>query len=376
MKDRLITQDTILAEARLLLSRPRFTQEDNARVHGLLGLAEQLREPIQGSASNSPEARALDNYLRTKTTRDLGIGSPTQSTGTGVLIHQEFYRRLTTVLKAFDRLFDRDVVTIVETATGAPQVMPSLDDTAQAAAVIAESQQDPDPPTAGQPQLITAAKLGTPSTYRTGIVTVSTELAQDSAFPIADILAQSFAIRIARGAGPNLVTALLSAALVGSTAAGSSTNTGGAETGATSVGTTDLVALIESVNSAYRSGPRVGFLMSDLTLLNLDSLIGKNGHPVIHPTYNADGQRLLYGYPVHLCPSFPSIGLNAKPIAFGNLSYFIVRAVSEATNITTLYERFAELGQIGYRGQIRINGLLLGVTSTDSPVKVLQNAAA
>ena len=126
MKERLITQDTVLSEARLILSRPRFTREDASRVSGLLGLAEQLREPIEGSAADSPEARALDNYLR-RTTRDLGIGSPTQSTSTNVEVQQAFYKRMATVLKAYNRLFDKDVSTIVETPTGAPQIFPQLD---------------------------------------------------------------------------------------------------------------------------------------------------------------------------------------------------------------------------------------------------------
>jgi HK97 family phage major capsid protein len=116
--------------------------------------------------------------------------------------------------------------------------------------------------------------------------------------------------------------------------------------------------------------------MNDLTLLALDSLTSKQGLPVIYPQYHPEtGERLLLGYPVAICPSMPSIGVNNTPIAFGATGYFVTRCVKEQTKITVLFERFAEFGKIGYRAQMRANGMLLGV-STDTPIKLLQNASS
>jgi HK97 family phage major capsid protein len=372
MKTGLFQRDDLLRHAHLLITKSDFTHEDNARANALMSLAEKLGDGKPALPGDGAETRALTTYLRTGKIegRDLGVGTPTQTTATNVLVQQGFYDKLAVALKAYDALFNDDVAEVIETDTGAPLVYPSLDDTANAAQVVTEGDADPtnvDP--------ITAATLGTPSTYRTGLIKCSRELAEDSRIPIADILAQAFAIRIGRGVGPALVSALLSAAKVGPTANGSAANSGGSETGVESIGWTDLVDLVKSVDPAYRSARKCGWLMNDDTLLALDSVITKQGLPMVKPLYDAEGRRLLLGYPVGICPSMPDIGAGKTPIAFGATGYFITRLVRNSTRIAVLEERFAELGQIAYRAQTRANGTLLAVTSTNSPVKLLQNAS-
>jgi HK97 family phage major capsid protein len=78
----------------------------------------------------------------------------------------------------------------------------------------------------------------------------------------------------------------------------------------------------------------------------------------------------------------PGIGPGNKPIAFGATGYFVTRIVKPGTTISVLYERYAEIGQVGYRTQMRASGKLLAVTSngsplvSDAPVKFLQNASS
>ena len=373
MRNGLFQRDDLLRHAHLLITKSDFSHEDNARANALMNLAEKVGDGKPGLPGDGAETRALTHYLRTGKIegRDLGVGTPTQTTATNMLVQQGFYDKLAVALKAFDALFDSDVAEVIETDTGAPLVYPSLDDTANAATVVAEGSPDPtnvDP--------ITAATMGIPSTYRTGLINCSRELAEDSRIPIADVLAQAFAIRVGRGVGPALVTALLGAAKVGATATGSAANTGGSETGKTTIGWADLVALVKSVDPAYRSTQKVNWLMNDNTLLALDSVITRQGLPMVKPFYDAEGHRLLLGRPVAICPSMPDIGAGATPIAFGATGYFITRLVRNSTRITVLEERFAELGQIAYRAQTRANGTLLAVTSTNSPVKLLQMASS
>lgn len=366
----LFQKEDLLRHAHLLISGERFTREDSARATAFMDLATRLGDG-NAPSPNAEETRALDREFRA-----LSLGTPTQSTANSPLVHQAFYRKLAMALRLFDQLFNENVVTIIETDGGQPRVYPNLDDTANAASITDES--DPD---RVEVDPFTSAVLSTPPTFRTGVVLVSYDLAQDSAFSISDLLAVAFAIRLSRGAGPTLVASLLAAAVTGATARGSSESTGGSESGTNSIGWSDLCSVVRSIDPAYRATEKVNWLMNSDTLLTLDSIITKQGIPLIHPVYDPDGRRLLLGYPVAICPSMPDIGPGASPVGFGSTQYFVVQVVRNQTRIQILNERFAEFGQVGYRAQSRVNGILLGVTndsspaSPQSPVKVLVNAS-
>lgn len=368
-------RDNFLREAAFLIEKSNFTKEDSSRASLLMDLADRVGASANFKSNyESRERQALTYALRNgelRESRTLGIATPTQSTAVSVLAKEGFWDRLTTALKAFDALFRDDVVTIIETDTGAPTVLPNLDDTAAAATPITENTQE------GASEPVTSAVvLGVPPTYRSGIVRVSVELMADSAFDPGIFLSLAFAIRMARGISPTLVASLLASAHLGRTAAGSSANTGGSETGGTSVGWLDLIMLRTSVNPAYRATEKTGWLMNDNTLAFLDGTLNKYGAPLFPQLYDGSGRRLLNGFPVYICPSMPDIGLNAKPILFGALGFFVVRLVKGATNITQFNERFAEYGQVGFHSVTRANGGLLAAGGADSPVKFLQNAAA
>jgi len=377
-KSTLFTREGLLDTAHAIITKPTFTREDSSRAQCLMDLAERIgARESRTVLPDDAESRALDQYLRS--TRAMGIGTPTQSTATSVEAQQAFRRDLTNALKATDALFNDDVVTVFESATGTPCVFPVLDDTAEAAIVEAESAPE------AESYPVISAQLGIPATFRSGIVRLSVELLQDSAFPVAGFLAQSFAVRLARGIGPSLVASLLSFApgAVGFAALGSGPNTGGSETGATSIGWQDLAGLVGSVNSAYKSLPKCFWLMNANTQASINSVVCKSGQPLIHPVYDDDGRQLILGFPVATSPSMPNIAPTNLPVAFGCFSYFVTRIVQNATRIQTLTERFAEFGQVGYKASMRANGVLLGVTQNgtsplivDSPVKFLQCASS
>jgi HK97 family phage major capsid protein len=78
----------------------------------------------------------------------------------------------------------------------------------------------------------------------------------------------------------------------------------------------------------------------------------------------------------------PQIGASNYPVAFGDLGFFVTRVVQQSVALKILYERYITAGLLGYFCWARVNGALLGVISsgspvvTDSPVKLLQNAAS
>ena len=223
----------------------------------------------------------------------------------------------------------------------------------------------------------TLASLQLPAapTFRTGILKISTELLEDAGFPVVNGLAQMFAWRLGRGIGPCLLRNC-SPAPVALTASGSSASTGGSETGGTSVGWTKLRGLVKAIDPAYRTSPKCGWLMSSNTLLSFSAIVTKQGLPLISARYDDQGRQVLLGFPVFICPSMPALGLNNKPVAFGDMGYFVTRTVNTSNIITRLNERFAEYGQVGFRTSLRCNGALRCATAGQVPVKVIQNAAA
>jgi HK97 family phage major capsid protein len=373
LKPHVIDREILLQQAAALISKRNFTHEDNARSSRLMDLAERLGDKSLRSAKDLAFEKAIRcgyDQLTQAEQRDLSV---TSSQLGGFLVPAEFFQQLTEAMKAYDRIFDPDVCTRIDTKTGAALTIPSIDDTTASATLISEAVQDPAGP---DPTTLSVTMSALNSTYRSGLVDVSLELLQDSAFDIEDLLARSFATRLARGIGKDLVTALLAGATVGAVAVGSSGNTGGSETGGTSVGTRDLIALRKSVNPAYRATQKTFWVMNDNTLASLDSLLDKQGKPIFEPNQtDADGRRLLYGYPVALCPSMPNIGVNNTPIAFGATGYFAVRTVQGAY-IRRLSERFADFGKIGFKAFMRCKGAMLTSSLSDSPIKLLQNASS
>jgi len=369
----LIDRNTVLAEARLLLSKEVFSHEDASRCSRLMDLSDRLPGGTTAPDGEMAEFRAA---LRTVhiggrwQVRDMTVGSPGSG---GYFVPVGFREFLAEALKAYDRLFDEDVVTLYQTERGAQTQLPILDDTASSAQIISEAAQtiieDPSP---GAQQVT----LSPASTWRSGLIRTSIELLQDSAFDPAAFLARSCGIRIARGVGGSLAQTLLAGAMQGAVAVGSSGNTGGAETGGTSIGTDDLFSLVGSLNPAYLSGPKVRWAMNWTTLLGLWKLKDKQGRPILRPQFNDAGEPMLLGFPVAVCPSLPAVAANATPICFGNLAYFVLRTVPQATTLKPITEKWAEYGQVGWQTYWRGNGALTCAQGADSPVKFLQCASS
>ena len=211
------------------------------------------------------------------------------------------------------------------------------------------------------------------------MVLVTFQLLTDSGVNLPEMLAQSFGVRLARGIAPSLIAALLDSASLGATATGDLNSL--SPSGETQVGYQDLLALRKSVDPAYRASGKCAWLMNDDTLTALDSLTDKDGRPIVRPLY-VNGQRILLGYPVGICPSLPDIGAGATPILFGGVGYFVVRTVKDAGRLVRLSEApgTSEKLKLGFKSFARCNGALLAAQGGSpigslSPVKYLQNAS-
>lgn len=127
----------------------------------------------------------------------------------------------------------------------------------------------------------------------------------------------------------------------------------GAEIGVATTGITfdDVIRLYFSVDKKYRE--KSSWLMNDETALTLRLLKDENGNYL----WNHSNDTIL-GKPVHVNNSMPSAVSGAKPIAFGDFSFYWI-VERDPVSFRILKEKFFETGQIGYMGYEILDGKLI-----------------
>jgi HK97 family phage major capsid protein len=317
--------------------------------------------------------------------------SYTQGAAGGYFVPAGFVYDVEIATKYFCPMADGSVIRILETATGNVLPYPTNNDTNQAWYIIGEAQQVsdqgqtsnyPTPGTApsGQPgdlgmsQVTFGAWKGT-----TGLVRVSLELLQDSAFDLEDFLKNAFAVRmgrgyeyyLTRGSGVNqpegILTAVVASGIGAVIATGSSTNDGSAATGANSIGTTDLVTLEHQVDPTYRRGAK--FMFHDNTLKQIKTLLDKYGRQLWVPGLSSNAPDTILGYEYVINQSMPQIAAAANTVLFGSLQKFVMRKVRDLS-VLRLDERYADYGEVAWIAFSRIDSQL--VDGGTHPVAFLQ----
>ncbi|HZQ96550.1 MAG TPA: phage major capsid protein, partial [Candidatus Sulfotelmatobacter sp.] len=302
---------------------------------------------------NAVKEGVIDSKRLVGNTSEIRNAQSTTTSAGGYLVPQSFADRFESMLVAYDRLFD--VATLFQTTTGSATGYPILEDTANAAAVVAENITS-----AAGPDLVfaTLAFDKTP-TWRSGMIRAAVELVNDSAFNFEQLLAGAGAARMARGIGATFVSTLLSSATLGKTAAATTAITGD-----------ELFDLVDSVDPAYQANG--SWLMARPTFTSLLKLKASTGGTYLFESaIDSAGRPTLLGFPVYLCPSMPAATAGLKAISFGDHSKFIRREVKGSLAVKTYVERYAELGQVGYEVFYRCDGGLLK-SASNSPVKYLQ----
>ena len=336
-----------------------------------------------------PELRTkLDEYRTWKMKqiekRDQEAGTQsityTQGAAGGYFVPAGFVYDVEIATKYFCPMADGSVIRILETATGNVLPYPTNNDTSEAWYIIGEAQQVsdqgqssnyPTPGTApsGQPgdlgmsQVTFGAWKGT-----TGLVRVSLELLQDSAFDLEDFLKNAFAVRmgrgyeyyLTRGSGVNqpegILTAVVASGQPATIATGSSTNDGSANTGSNSIGTNDLISLEHAIDPTYRRGGK--FLLNDSTLKTIKQLLDKYGRPLWVPGLAVNAPDTILGYEYVINQAMPGIAAAANTVLFGALNKFVMRKVRDLS-VLRLDERFADFGEVAWIAFSRIDSQLV-----------------
>lgn len=309
--------------------------------------------------------------------RDLSL---TGASG-GFTVPQGFYNTLVEAQRLWGGFIEPSVATVVETDTGNSIPVPLEDDTSNAAAIVAEG---------------SSLTTSTDATFATvtlnafmyrSLVRVSLELLQDSAFDLEGYVNRKMAIRLWRGFNGHASTG---------TGTGQPQGLFNASVGAT-IGHTavtgntlqfpyaSLVALEHSVDPMYRRSPNCIWMFSDGVLQGLKTQLDTTGRPIWMPNYapaNDGGSTYtsfpgtILGYRYQINPDAPAMAANARCVAFGDFSYYMVRRV-RGMSLVRAQERFIDQGQIGFYLFARMDGRFGNPTATAarSPIRLGQNSA-
>ena len=98
--------------------------------------------------------------------------------------------------------------------------------------------------------------------------------------------------------------------------------------------------------------------MNDSTLMVLRKLKFGNGQYIFQESMKEGEPSTILGKPVHFSDAVPDIGATAKPILFGDFSNYWI-AERSGRYFQQLTERYAEMGQIGFKANQRVDGRLV-----------------
>ncbi len=289
--------------------------------------------------------------------RALG-SSPTAG---GVTVPNSFLNLLEAALKQSSFL---DVATVIETETGAALPHPSMNDSANIGELLTEgsnigSSVDP----AFGVKTLKAYKFSSKP------INISNALVQDAGEILFPVLAQKLAERCINAAMPYFINGTG----VDQPAGFVSSGTKGVDAAVSSITYANLIGLIRSVDKRFRSSAT--FAMNDDTLLALQGLTDTAGNPILRMGYNEKQKPILLGFPVNVVNEMSDIGAGKVSVAFGNFQKYIIRLVKGA-ELKRLNETFADMDQTGFILYMRMDGSLLDVAATLSPVKYILHAAS
>lgn len=302
-----------------------------------------------GMSGLSQDQRSILKKYESEVRTFVGQGVGTAGIG-GALVPEGFMAELVVALKAWGPMLDPGVTRRLDTATGNSIPWPTMDDTSNEGALIAENTQ------VALAEIEFGTKVLDAFKYTSGVVLVASELLQDSALNVEEIVRNAMAERIGRignrhltvGTGNSQPNGIVTASSAGKTAAAQAAFT-----------FDEIIALEHSVDPAYRADPSCRFMFNDATLQAIRKLKDGEGRYIWQPAdmkagipSNIDG----YAYVVNQAMASPAQG--TKPIVFGAMNRYVVRMVKQFA-IRRLVERYADYDQTGFIGFTRLDGELL-----------------
>ena len=292
--------------------------------------------------SRSLEYDLPTDYQRVRRVVDAdinGVGDESRATMTtatdGSIIPEGFVRNLEIALIQYGAV--REISSVMRTPTGNPLPWPTVNDTAQKGALLAEGA------TAAEQEVTTSAVTFNAYKFSSKLCKVSAELVTDSSFSLAAVLGTLLGERIARiqeeywvtGTGSSQPSGLVTGASAGITAAAT-----GAVTAA------EWISFQDSLDRAYES-PSNQWLMTAATLATVRQLTDDDGRFIWQTDYRAGAPSTLLGRTVSVSPECAGLGAGNVAAYYGDFSKFVIR---EAANVSLrrLTELFAQSDTEGF----------------------------
>ena len=281
----------------------------------------------------------------------------------GYLVPTGFSGKLEEFLKAYGGM--REVSRVFPTPDGRSIPWPTVDDTANVGALIAENVTTTEQDIAFGQVTLLAYK------YSSKYVPVSVELLQDSFFDIDSLLAELLAVRIGRITNTHFTVGTGSSQPQG-VVVGATLGTTGATGQTTSIITDDIYNLEHSVDPAYRV-KSAKWMFADSTLKILKKLKDSTGRMLWQPALAGMATPVpdtIDGYGYQINQDVAAMAASAKSVLFGDFSKYIIRDCRDIT-IVRLVELYALLGQVTFLAFSRHDGRILNTNA----VKYYANSA-
>lgn len=271
-------------------------------------------------------------------------------TAGGYTVPTELANQIIKSMAIWGPMYDDDICTAMNTASGNPIKIPTVNDTAVTAEPHTEGTALTDD---GGKDVTFGQKELNAYVYDTEFVKWSMELSQDSIFNVERLLGELLGERLGRIANSQLTVGdgagdpngIVTASTLGKTAAA-----------AAAVTYDEIIDLVHSVNPAYRQSPKVRFMFNDLTLAALRKLKDGNGTYIWTQgdvTKGVPGTILGYRYSIN--QAMDNVATGKKSMLFGDFAKYFVRKVGSPV-IGVLRERFWP--DLGIAGLIRLDGEL------------------
>jgi HK97 family phage major capsid protein len=276
----------------------------------------------------------------------------------GYTVPEGFVNALEQALLQFGGV--RQVADVMRTDSGADLPWPTMNDTANKGAILAEATTFS---TSVDPTF--ASVIFKAFKYSSKPIIVSNELLQDSAFDLGAMIGGWLGTRIGRiqndhfttGAGTTLPKGIVVSSAEGAAAASE-----------TAIVDTEIIDLEHSVDPAYRPGAQ--WMFHDSVLAAIRKLKDvTSGQYLWQPGMQAGIPDRLLGYTYVVNQSMAStLAKAAKVVLFGDFSKYKIRDVA-GIRLVRLDELFAQTDQVGFVAFLRTDGQLLDAGT--NPVKHL-----
>jgi HK97 family phage major capsid protein len=349
------------------------------RIERQVSAEAQLNEPGEiraGKSTGSPETAngenpgyrgAFNAYLRkamlspeleSRTAMSVGTGS----TG-GYTVPTHLAADIEVALKAFGGM-RASGAEIIPTADGSPMLLPSANDVSNVGFIVSENTtiSTATPATFGQVSLPVYM-------YSSGIVLISNQLLQDSAYDMDSFIRNLIQTRIGRIQNSHFTTGDASSKPQGVVPVATTGVTGAAVAAVT---TDELYDLKGSVDPAYAANGK--WMFSNTTLASIKKLKGTTGYSLWQPGLASGAPDRIDGDPYIINTDMASLGAGNTAILYGDFSKYKIRDVRDGITVLRLNERYADVGQVAFVALMRSGGTL--VDAGTHPVKAYVCAAS